>query len=280
MRRAFTLIELLVVVSIIALLIAILLPVLGSVRRSAQSTQCLINQRQLAIGSSAYAADNRGEGPPPSDTIMNGVGAYAIWSIRAANWQNDPRLTARFESYRRIGVVMSQGYSNSPEILYCPSLTRNHEWLQPGGVNPDKSFIGGWFEESERAANGIEVINASYFYRETYAGKKYQPGGSPVLAELKNVLNFDRDPGDMVMLADVFADPDRGINDHHLNGYNFIRLDTSGDFFRDSSQQVEQFGGGGGYFAESQNAQASLLFEKAYESFRWGEIVADDLAKP
>ncbi|MFK7790536.1 MAG: type II secretion system protein [Phycisphaeraceae bacterium] len=59
--RAFTLIELLAVVSIIALLIAILLPALGSARRSAQRTVCLSNLRQLEVAHWAYLIDNKGE---------------------------------------------------------------------------------------------------------------------------------------------------------------------------------------------------------------------------
>lgn len=59
--NGFTLIELLVVISIIALLIAILLPALGRARRSAQVMQCLSNMRQMEIAHHNYTIDNKGE---------------------------------------------------------------------------------------------------------------------------------------------------------------------------------------------------------------------------
>jgi len=57
-RRAFTLIELLVVVSIIALLVSILLPALGSAREQARRSVCSNNIRQICLGLYLYAADN------------------------------------------------------------------------------------------------------------------------------------------------------------------------------------------------------------------------------
>ncbi len=60
---AFTLVELLVVIGIIALLVSILLPVLNSARRSAQTTQCLSNIRQLVTASILYANENHGLWP-------------------------------------------------------------------------------------------------------------------------------------------------------------------------------------------------------------------------
>ena len=55
--RGFTIVELLVVVSIIALLIAILLPAIGKARDAALITQSLANLRNLSAANSAYGAD-------------------------------------------------------------------------------------------------------------------------------------------------------------------------------------------------------------------------------
>ena len=60
-QAGFTLIELLVVISIIALLIAILLPALGRARHSAQAMQCLSNIRQMQIAHNAYVIEHKGQ---------------------------------------------------------------------------------------------------------------------------------------------------------------------------------------------------------------------------
>lgn len=64
-RRGFTLVELLVVVSIIALLIAILLPSLKRARENAKRIKCGANIRAIAQAALTYAADDPKEATIP-----------------------------------------------------------------------------------------------------------------------------------------------------------------------------------------------------------------------
>ena len=60
---AFTLVELLVVIAMIAILAALLLPVLSRAKEHALRTACLNNLRQLGLGMRMYWDDNRDVSP-------------------------------------------------------------------------------------------------------------------------------------------------------------------------------------------------------------------------
>ncbi len=65
MKRAFTLVELLVVIGIIALLLALSLPVTRMVREQGAETVCRSNLRQMAVILKTYCGDHDGLFPDP-----------------------------------------------------------------------------------------------------------------------------------------------------------------------------------------------------------------------
>lgn len=61
--RGFTLIELLVVIAIISVLLAMLMPALGSAQRAAENVRCMSRLRQMAITTNIFAEENYGQVP-------------------------------------------------------------------------------------------------------------------------------------------------------------------------------------------------------------------------
>ena len=114
---AFTLIELLVVISIIALLVAILLPALQSARKQAQLTGSLSNVRQITIALHTYATDNDQSLP----------------------WYNFDRSTVRHEPWG--GEIHSTGYVADVNAFWSAARDANTtgglRWRHSGyGANP------------------------------------------------------------------------------------------------------------------------------------------------
>jgi prepilin-type N-terminal cleavage/methylation domain-containing protein/prepilin-type processing-associated H-X9-DG protein len=62
-EKGFTLVELLVVIAIIAIIAALLLPVLSSAKAKAKNTQCQNNLRQITLANFMYVNENAGTVP-------------------------------------------------------------------------------------------------------------------------------------------------------------------------------------------------------------------------
>ena len=87
--KAFTLIELLVVISIVIILIAIVIPVLGTARQYARTTRCSSNIRQLTMSLKSYELKNEtfpysffyseSKGIPSGGHLGNLAYDYAGW---------------------------------------------------------------------------------------------------------------------------------------------------------------------------------------------------------
>ena len=85
-EKGFTLIELLVVISIIALLMAIMMPALGKARELAKATICQSNNRQIAQAVTMYANANDDRVPPCRPGHPTG-GPVHSWSDKhAVEW--------------------------------------------------------------------------------------------------------------------------------------------------------------------------------------------------
>ena len=100
LRGAFTLIELLVVIAIIAILAALLLPVIAKSKESGKSTACLSNLRQVGIALQLYAQDHENKLPVMYDALLS--------------TNSTPSNTMT------IDIVLSN-YLGNVHVLRCPS---------------------------------------------------------------------------------------------------------------------------------------------------------------
>jgi prepilin-type N-terminal cleavage/methylation domain-containing protein len=119
MRRqtSFTLIELLVVVAIIAVLVAILLPALGSAREKGQRLVCSSNLKQGFTALFQYATDHNGVMPTNSRDAGN---------IQLDVWE--------YYGYAQWGLLFPYiGYAKAwetPKVFLCPATRQGLSWRQ------------------------------------------------------------------------------------------------------------------------------------------------------
>jgi len=161
-RVGFTLIELLVVVAILTILIAILLPSLGSARRQARQVLCMNNLRNLGMGAQLY--QNSFEGALPWEGYAEGdrpIRSVGYWGEPTA-WFNSMPAYAGQDSYatlldRDIAGVAPMPHSGGKNILICP------EAGEPFGNGPADLVQDGCFMMYGTDQQGNVVRNKTYW---------------------------------------------------------------------------------------------------------------------
>lgn len=200
--NGFTLVELLVVVSIVALLIALLLPSLRQAREMARRAQCMSNQRQLGIGIAVYLGDHNRwmiiydfMSTLPSPMVSPGLNSQTkpqcdywrdLWpdGVRwCPNLANDPHANPPFG-----GLTWSPRTDFNNRAIFGYSLptfdNRGARWLGPGNVvkNPGASP---YRPDYVRIVTGQWATDLTTGEVATFHGKRWRVDGTrPWVADM------------------------------------------------------------------------------------------------
>jgi prepilin-type N-terminal cleavage/methylation domain-containing protein len=173
--KGFTLIELLVVVAIIAVLISMLLPALGSAREEARRVVCASNQHQIGVAYMMYAVDSSGFGP----TMTDDFSGWHTYYIADRPWKVSQYFATYLYFILQDGTKLRLGhlfptYLSDGKVFYCPSQTAT----QLGSPTAWENYLPLMMNYQDKGGTGAvsssdpeKYIRISYMTRDAEDGK-------------------------------------------------------------------------------------------------------------
>lgn len=207
--KGFTLIELLVVISIIALLVAILLPALRQAREAANISVCANQIRQITIAQNMYAEEFSGHIP---FSYSNGSWQAAMWEPNLNNYDGNNIVI------HGMGLLLSGKYLSEPRVVYCPSM---QQAVTPTWLTPEQ-----YLDLAEQLLADTSSLASSDRVRTVYVQRSalfYAVNGDP----LPEPIEVERAPLRLAILAETMRSDQL---QSHLAGGNVGFLDTHVEF--------------------------------------------------
>ena len=160
-KKSFTLIELLVVIAIIAILAGMLLPSLSKVKKTALTTNCLSNCRQIGLKCTMYADDYDGYLPGPGKgSIDPNNAAHHNYVVL----QNTATYLGLLEGAQSVPREKYPEFGRKLIYMRCPaSVSAGNQFLDDQKNGRD--FVG---ENTYAGDNGVTMWS-SYLYLNPYS---------------------------------------------------------------------------------------------------------------